>query len=366
MLAAALRPYGGIVMWRAFVYSAAMEERDRTKQAYLFFKPLDGQLAENVILQVKNGPLDFQVREPVHPLLGGMPATHVGMEVQITQEYTGWSTHLCWLVPQWKETLGFDMHTHGAGSYVKSLLKGSTDSERSLIAGVANVGSDMDWTGHPLAQANWYGFGRLAWNPDATPEQLAYEWVTRTFGHHPAVVSAVTKLLLHSWTTYESYTSPFGLGLMCDAVHYRPDPARRVRYHHATQSGVGYDRTLCTGSQMIAQYAPPVAQMYDNLGTCPKELLLWFHHVPYTYPVASGKTLIQALYDSYWDGVKCVQQMLLTWRGLEGLIDDSLHATVLRRFEEQLMEAKLWRDTCTAYFRDMSGIADTVNRVEVL
>jgi len=366
MLADALRPHGGVVIWRTFVYGhqvgRAASSSDRVMQGYQVFKPLDGQFADNVILQVKNGPLDFQVREPVNPLFGQMPNTQLGIELQLTQEYTGANVALCWLVPQWKEIFDFDTMAKGPGSTVQRVVDGSLFShDRSLVAGVANTGSDRTWTGHPLAQANWYGFGRLAWDPALDAERIAAEWTRMTFSSDPAVVRGVTGMLTGSWKTFETYTSPLGLGIMVEKAdktirRLHPAPAQRQPFHKASGTGIGYDRTR-GGSGYVDQYHPPVAEIFNDLATCPEELLLWFHHVPYTHVLKSGRPLIQDIYAAYGEGVRQVEGMITIWQGLEGRIDPERHGDVLEKLREQLTLAELWRDTCCGYFSKTSGIA---------
>jgi len=367
MLAAALEPHGGLVMWRAFVYGH--KDIDRAMQAFANFKPLDGRFADNVIIQIKNGPMDFQVREPVSPLFGRMPATNLMIELQITQEYTGHSTHLCYLVPQWKYFLEFDTRAEGPGSTLDKVVDGSLHGyAHSGMAGVANIGSDRNWTGHHLAQANMYGYGRLAWDPDISSETITDEWVRMTFGHDPEVVDTISRMLLDSWRTYENYTSPLGVGFMCNrGSHYDPDPAgRQAKYHHADEEGVGYDRTQATGSGYTAQYHAPVARMFESLETCPDELLLFFHHVPYTHRLKSGKTVIQHIYDSHFDGVAQARGFRAAWKSLEGKIDYERYVHVLDRLDQQIEHATLWRDTINDYFLELSGIADEQGRLKVV
>ncbi|RKX37631.1 MAG: alpha-glucuronidase, partial [Verrucomicrobia bacterium] len=357
VLAAALKPYGGIVLWRAFVYGGAASNKDRAAQAFELFKPLDGRFADNVIVQIKNGPVDFQVREPVAPLFGQMPETNLMIELQVTQEYTGHATHLCYLVPQWKSFLGFDTHANGSGTTLARIVDGSAHGYKHAgITGVSNFGDQRNWTGHHLAQANAYGYGRLAWNPGLTAEKITDEWVKMTFGTDPAVVEIISKMMLGSWKVYEDYTSPLGVGVMCDARHYGPNPKGRVAFHHADPDGVGYDRTAATGSGYAAQYHMPVAKRYESLESCPDEHLLFFHHVPYTHRLHSGKTVIQHIYDSHIDGVQKVEESIVTWHSLKGRIDDARYEHVLSRLERQFKDAVLWRDSINQYFLVLSGV----------
>ena len=365
MLAAAFEPLGGLVVWRAFVYGKDRNP-DRIMQPYEIFQPLDGHFASNVAVQVKNGPLDFQVREPVSPLFGAMPKTNQVLELQVTQEYTGQATHVVYLVPEWKEVLSFDTFARGRTSTVEAVVSGRLFGNRHCgIAGVMNIGSDRNWTGQLLAQANTYGYGRLAWNPDLSAEAISREWVEMTFGTNPRVVATISGILLKSWKTYEQYTSPLGLGVLCDKEHFGPDLVHRQKQHHADAEGVGYDRTLETGSGFVAQYRSPWKEIYDSLSTCPEELLLWFHHVPYRYRLQSGKTLIQYIYDSHFEGVEEVRGFQAEWRKLRGLIDPERYNQVTEVLQGQLAAAIKWRDAINQYFFQISGIPDAKGRITV-
>lgn len=366
MLAKALKPHQGTVIWRAFVYDVK-NANDRAKQAYLNFKPLDGLLQDNVILQSKNGPMDFQVREPVSPVFSAMGKSNLMLELQITQEYTGHVTDLCYLVPQWKEYLEFDTYAKGEGSTLKKIVSGALDGRKSAgIAGVSNVGSDRNWTGHPLAQANLYGFGRLAWNPDLSSTAITEEWVQMAFGNDPTVVRTISEMLLNSWRTYENYTSPLGAGFMCrEGDHFNPDPAKRAqKYHHSDTKGVGFDRTGQTGDGYAREYPQAVASRFESLATCPEDYLLFFHHLPYTYRLKSGKTLIQHIYDTHFDGVEQVKQMVDSWKTLEGRIDQERYQNVLDRLKMQIAHAELWRDAINTYYFQLSGIPDAKHRLD--
>ncbi len=364
LLADALKPFGGILMWRAFVYGKDLNlNSDRAFQAYEIFKPLDGRFADNVLVQIKNGPIDFQVREPVSSLFGAMPKTNQILELQITQEYTGHDKHVCYLVPQWKEILDFDTYAKGKNSTVSKIVDGSLFGYKYAgIAGVSNIGDDNNWTGHHLAQANFYGFGRLAWNPDLLTEQITHEWITQTLGHNKKVISVTRDILHDSWKTYENYTSPLGVGLMCNRGgapdHFYPAPSIRVDYHQATQKGVGFDRTMATGSGYTGQYFEPVRSVYENLATCPDELLLFFHHVPYTHKLHSGKTVIQHIYDSHNEGVMQVKNYRQEWQSLKGLIDDDRFEHVANKLKQQIGYAEEWRDSINTYFSRLSKIKD--------
>lgn len=361
-LARALDPHGGIVIWRCFVYGK-QKNLDRATHAYDIFAPLDGRFARNVIVQIKNGPLDFQVREPALPLFGSMPRTNQMIELQITQEYTGQATHLVFLVPQWKEVLDFDTHARGPGSTVARVVTGkSFNRSHAGFAGVMNIGSEQNWTGHLFAQANTYGFGRLAWNPSLSSKQIADEWVKMTFGADPVVGRTVTAMMLRSWSIYENYTAPLGSNYMNDRDHYNPNPASRQNYHGATATGVGYDRTVATGSGYTSEYQRPVMEMYESVQTCPEELLLWFHHVPYDYRLRSGKTVIQHIYDTHFDGVEQVKGLIEQWQTLKGRIDDERWLHVLDRLHQQLAHATVWRDSINGYFFGLSGVPDARGR----
>ena len=366
MIANALSPHNGLVIWRAFVYGH--NDMDRASQAYAIFHPDDGEFAENVIIQIKNGPIDFQVREPVSPLFGAMPKTNQMLELQITQEYTGHSTHLCYLVPQWKEILDFDTYSNGKESTVSKIISGKLfNNNNTGIAGVINIGSDSNWTGHLLAQANTFGYGRLTWNPYLSAEQITDEWVKMTFGDDQKVVKIISNMLLDSWLTYESYTSPLGVGMLSngsgDISHYYPAPEKRGKFHHADKFGVGYDRTTETGSGYVNQYSSTVAAYYGNIKTCPDELLLFFHHVPYTHKLKSGKTVIQHIYDSHFEGVNKVEEMIAEWKSLNGEIDSERFEHILKKLKEQLVQAKIWRDSINNYFFALSGIPDEHGRL---
>ena len=370
LIARSLKPHGGIVMWRAFVYGHKKSNPDRAAQPYDLFKPLDGQFDDNAIVQIKNGPHDFQIREPVSTLFSAMPKTNQMLELQITQEYTGHDRHVCYLVPQWKTIFDFDTHAKGKGTEIKKVLSGETfQYKHSGIAGVSNIVDSMNWTGHLLAQANLYGFGRLAWNPELTTKQITNEWIHQTFGDEKKVMKVVSEILNTSWRTYEDYTMPLGIGFMSngcpdnDASHFSPDPAKRKKYHKADRKGLGYDRTknIKNYSHYAGQYHKPVYDMYKNAETCPEELLLFFHHLPYTHKLKSGKTIIQHVYDSHNDGVKQVENYLSEWKSLKGLIDKERFEHVSNKLSAQVKYAKKWRDSMNSYFYKLSKIKDTNN-----
>ncbi len=370
MLAAALRPYGGIVVWRAFVYNCYQDWRDRStdraRAAYDTFMPLDGDFADNVIVQIKFGPMDFQVREPASPLLTALRETNEALEVQITQEYTGQQRDLCFLHPQWHEIMTLPA---GETATLADVVSGhKTGRPYGGVAGVANVGDDPSWTGHVLAQANLYAFGRLSWDPAVESRAVAAEWVTQTFGQAEPVFSTVLRMLLESWSIYESYTAPLGVGWMVTPhYHYGPDIdgyeySRWGTYHFADRDGVGVDRTVATGTRYTAQYEPSRYKLYEDLASCPDELLLFFHHVPYTHRLKSGKTVIQHIYDSHFDGAAAAEGLLAAWQSLAGQVDPPRFENVRRRLEEQVANAVQWRDIVNTYFARKSGIADERGR----
>jgi alpha-glucuronidase len=363
MLAKALAPHGGVVMWRAFVYDAK-PGYDRAGAAYEQLQPFDGRFAPNVLLQVKNGPVDFQPREPFHPLFGAMPRTPLMPELQITQEYTGQSNHLVFLATSWHEFLASDTYAEGRGSTVAKVADGSLYGQRLTgMAGVANTGSARDWTGQHFAQANWYAFGRLAWNPDAAPRELADEWVRMTFTLDAKAVALITNVMLGSHEAAVDYMTPLGLHhIMWGGHHYGPAPWEQkferadwnpVYYHKADAGGVGFDRTA-TGSNTVAQYNGPVRERFADLKTCPEEFLLWFHHVPWDYRVRSGRTLWDEMALRYQRGVDWVRGARRAWASLAGSIDAERHAAVARKLETQERDAVWWRDACLLYFQTFS------------
>ena len=354
MLARALAPHRGRVMWRAFVYGQGLDA-DRAKRAYEAFAPLDGQFASNVLVQVKNGPLDFQPREPAHPLFGAMPNTPLLLELQITQEYLGHSQYLVFLAPMWKETLDFDTFAHGPGSTVAKVVEGRLDNHAlSGIAGVANVGSDRNWCGHHFAQANWYAFGRLAWNPGLGAQALAEEWTRQTFSHEPDVVRTIVTLMMDSWEGVVNTMTPLGLNVLCSfRGHYDPAPQARASFHKADAAGLGYDRSRA-GSGAVDQYHPPQNERLNNLATCPEKYLLWFHHVAWNQPLQSGRTLWVELCRHYQAGAEQARRQRQIWRRLQGRIDDQRFHEVEARLEIQERDAAAWRDACLNYFQKFS------------
>ena len=375
VVAHALKPHGGVVFYRAFVYNHHLDWRnlknDRAKAAYDIFHPLDGAFDDHAIVQIKNGPIDFQVREPVSPLFAGLRRTNEAIELQITQEYTGQQRQLCFLVPMWKEVLDFDMRIDDRPTPVKDLVAGRRfHRPTGGIVGVANVGMDSNWLGNPLAMANLYGFGRLAWQADLSAETIVGEWTRLTFGNDPLVVQTIATLQLSSWHVYESYTGPLGAGTLTNIVgnHYDPAPESSERngwgqWHRADHDGIGMDRTVATGTAYIAQYPPAIQKLYESLAACPDNLLLFFHHVPYTYVLHSGKTVIQHIYDSHFDGAEQARAFVSKWEALQGHIDEERYNEGLKLLQYQAGEAVIWRDTICNWIYHLSGIPDQKGRV---
>ncbi|MCP9237605.1 alpha-glucuronidase family glycosyl hydrolase [Lewinella sp. JB7] len=355
VLADALAPHGGTVMWRAFVYDSD-PDADRAAQAYEEFVPLDGKFRDNVLLQVKNGPIDFQPREPFSPIFGAVPQTPVLLEVQLTKEYLGQGTHLSGLAPLFEEVLRADTYRAGAGTTVASTLSG--------IAGVANVGTARNWTGHPFNQADWYAFGRLAWDPGLSSREIYEEWAAMTFSD-PGVHATVVEMLLRSREFVVDYMTPLGLHhLMATGHHYGPGPWvddlhrpewNPAYYHRADSAGIGFDRTA-SGSNALAQYAPEVRATIGDPRTCPPELLLWFHHLPWDYEMPDGTTLWNSLARRYEAGVAGVRWMAEEWAGMAGSIDPVRHREVTQYLRIQLREAEWWRDASLAYFQSLNGL----------
>lgn len=345
MLAEALKPYGGIVMWRAFVYSPS--DADRAKQAYLEFQPLDGRFRDNVMVQVKNGPIDFQPREPYSPLFGAMPHTPLMVEFQITQEYLGHSNHLAYLATMWNEFY----------RYVQpSSLKG--------VAGVVNVGDHVNWCGHDFAQANWYAYGRLAWNPDLSAEEIAREWLAQTFTTDRRFVEPMTQVMMESREAVVDYMMPLGLHhIFAWGHHYGPEPWCEVPgaradwlpsyYHQADKEGLGFDRSR-TGSDAVSQYPDSLARVFDSLEQCPEEYLLWFHHVNWNQKLRSGRSLWDELCYKYQKGVDEVRAFQRIWKDMQPYVDAERYQAVAERLDIQARDAVWWKDACLEYFRTFS------------
>jgi alpha-glucuronidase len=373
LLAHALAPHGAVVLYRAFVYNNHLDSNDlkadRARAAYDIFHPLDGKFAANVIVQIKYGPIDFQAREPVSPLFAGLEKTNSAMELQITQEYTGQQRHLVYLAPLWKQMLDFDLHAENRSTPVKEIIAGKS-FKRPLggMIGVSCVGRD-GWLGSPLAMANLYAFGRLAWDPNLPAEQIAEEWTRQTIGVDEQVVATVTKMLMQSWPAYEHYTGPLGTQTLTDITgsHYGPNIESSERngwgqWHRDDAKGIGMDRSVATGTGFAGQYPPEAAKMYESPATTPDNLLLFFHHVPYTWKLHSGETVIQYFYDSHYQGADEAAQLVAEWKTLKAMVDPGLYDDELARLEFQAGHAIVWRDAIVQYFLKESGIPDAKGR----
>jgi alpha-glucuronidase len=384
VVARALKPHGGLLFYRGFVYDHPMDWRnpknDRARAADDNFRSLDGQFEDDAVVQIKHGPIDFQVREPASPLFGTLEKTNEAIELQITQEYFGQARHTVFLAPMWKEVLDFDMHAHGvntpseaigAGTPVKALAAGKVFGQPTGgFVGVSNVGLSESWFNNHLSQANLYAFGRLAWNPDLSARDISEEWTRLTFGPNPVVDRVINEIQLSSWKTYEDYTGPLGLQTLTDITgnHYGVAVEASERngwgqWHNADAQGVGMDRTAATGTGFAGQYRPDVARTYESAASTPDELLVFFHHVPYTYRLHSGKTVVQHLYDSHYEGAEAVENYVRQWRTLEGLVDERRYQEVLAQLEYQAGQAEVWRDAVVNWFLKTSGIPDQKGRV---
>lgn len=379
VVARALKPYGGIVLYRGFVYNHHLDwhdlKADRARAGYDNFHTLDGAFDENVLVQIKYGPIDFQIREPVSPLFTGLPKTNQALELQVTQEYTGQQRHLVYLAPMWKETLDTDLRSseNEAPLPVRDIVSGRSihglHHNLGGFVGVANVGMD-GWLGHPLALANLYSFGRLAWNPELSAADISDEWTRLTLGNDPTVRAVVNKLEMDSWHIYESYTGPLGVGTLTDiiGVHFGPGVESSEQngwgqWIRADHAGIGMDRTIATGTGYIGQYPAPMAAKYESLKTCPDNLLLFMHHIPYTYKLHSGKTVIQYIYDTHFWGAQAAAAQVPAWESLYGKVPDATYFEVLKRLQFQAGHAVVWRDAVTNWFAKISGIGDDLQRV---
>ena len=363
MLADVLKPYDGVVMWRAFVYNPNNE--DRAKQAYLEFVPLDGQFRDNVIVQIKNGPVDFQPREPFNPLFGATLNTNQMVEFQITQEYLGFSNHLAYLAPLFKETLDSDTYSKGAGSTIAKLTDGTLRKQnKTAISAVANIGEDANWCGHQFAQANWYAFGRLAWNHQLSSTEIADEWLRMTFTNDDQFVNPVKEMMLDSREAVVNYMMPMGLHhIFAWDHHYGPEPWGVIEgarpdwlpkyYHNADVAGLGFDRTQ-SGSNAVAQYFPPLNAQYADINTCPENLILWFHHVPWNHKMKNGRTMWDELCYKYDQGVQQAREFQKTWDRIESYIDKQRFEEVQSKLKIQTQDAVWWKDACLLYFQTFS------------
>jgi alpha-glucuronidase len=373
VLARALKPYGGLLIWRCFVYNCLQDWRDyktdRARASYDNFIDLDGKFDDNVILQIKNGPMDFQVREPVSPLFGALKNTNMILEVQAAQEYTGQQKDVCYLIPMWKEVLDFETYSKEKDSTIADIVSGRAYNQANCgMAVVTNTGNDYNWTGHDLVASNLYGFGRLSWDTELSSEQIAKEWTALTFTHEDKVAKVVLDILMKSWPVYEKYTSPLGIGWMVNPNHhYGPnidgyEYDRWGTYHRADRNGLGVDRSVKSGTGYAGQYNEPNASMYEDKESCPEELLLFFHYIEYDYKLKSGKTLIQHIYDTHFEGVEDVKDMIKEWEGIKGLIPQDVYERVRERFDMQISNAVEWRDRVNTYFYRKSGIEDAKGR----
>lgn len=373
MLAQAVEPHDGLILWRCFVYNCQQDWRDRStdraKAAYDYFKPLDGQFKENVLLQIKNGPMDFQVREPVSPLFSALKHTNVLFEAQITQEYTGQQRHLCGLLPMWKEILDFKTGANKEESPIKEIACGKVFNRNiGGMTAVANIGDDKNWTGHLLAQSNLFGYGQLCWNPNLSTEEILSKWIKLTFGVNKKIEKTILSMLEKSWEIYESYTAPLGVGWMVKPdVHYGPDVdgyeySRWGTYHFADRNGIGVDRTVATGTGYTSQYCNPWNSIYENIETCPDNLILFFHHEKWSHLLKSGKTVIQHIYDSHFTGAQKAEELLMKWESLKNILDEDRYNSVLKRLMHQVEHSKEWRDQINTYCFRKSGIKDEQNR----
>ncbi|MGD0442728.1 MAG: alpha-glucuronidase family glycosyl hydrolase [Edaphobacter sp.] len=380
-VARALEPHGGIVLYRGFVYNNHLDyndlKADRARAGYDNFRALDGKFESNVVIQIKNGPIDFQVREPASPLFAALQHTSQAIELQITQEYLGQQRHMVFLVPMWKTTLDTDMRANNESTPVKEIVEGkSFHQPLGGFVGVANIGLDTNWLHHPMAMANLYGFGKLAWNPNLTTGQILDTWTRLTWGNNPTVVSTIDELQRHSWHTYEQYTGNLGIGTLTNILgyHYGPGIESAERngwgqwFRADTQGigsarGIGMDRTVATGTGYIGQYPPELAKVYEDVNTCPDDLLLFMHHVPYTHILHDGKTVVQHIYDAHYEGAATAQTYPARWQTLKGLIDDDRYNETLKLFTYQAGHAIVWRDAVTRWFEKESNIPDQQGRV---
>ncbi|KAJ5986504.1 hypothetical protein N7451_010869 [Penicillium sp. IBT 35674x] len=374
LFARAIKPHGGIVMFRAFVYNQLNEsnwEADRAKAAVNFFKPLDGKFDDNVVVQIKYGPIDFQVREPTSPLFANLFKTNVAIELEVTQEYLGQQSHLVYLPPLWKTVLDFDLRVDYKPSLVRDIVTGKRFN-RTLggSAAVVNVGTNNTWLGSHLSMSNLYAYGRLVWDPIADAQDILQDWIQLTFGLDRAVLDTVTNMSMQSWPAYESYSGNLGIQTLTDILytHYGPNPASQDnngwgQWTRAGPVSIGMDRTVQTGTRYTGQYPEEIASTYEKIHSTPDDLLLWFHHVNYTHRLHSGKTVIQHFYDAHYSGAELAQGFLDQWESLEGKIDDERYAHVRHRLDYQTGHSIVWRDAINNFYNNLSGIPDTAGRV---
>ena len=379
VLARALKSHGGVVLYRGFVYDNHLDwnhlKADRARAGVDNFAPLDGQFEPNVVVQIKEGPIDFQAREPVSPLFAALPHTNMAMEVQTAQEYTGQQRHMVWLPSMWKWVLSTDLRAGGRQTTVSQIVEGRAfplakgEPRLGGFVSVTNVGLEPNWMHHPMALANLYGFGRLAWNPDLPLEGIIDEWTRLTWGNNPRVDATIDALQLGSWRVYEGYTGPNGIGTLTNILGYHFGPgiesAERNgwgQWFRADGEGIGMDRTAA-GTGYIQQYPPELAAKYESLATCPEDLLLFFHHVPYDYKLKDGKTLIQSIYDGHYASAAEAATYPARWTELKGLVDPERYELVLGLFSFQAAHAMVWRDAINNWFQRASGIEDALGRV---
>lgn len=374
LFANALQPHGGIVMFRAFVYDQLNEsnwDADRANAAVDFFKELDGKFDDNVVVQIKYGPIDFQVREPPSPLFANLFNTSTAIELQVTQEYLGQQSHLVYLPPIWQSILNADLRVDNKPSLVQDIVSGKRFNRKlGGSTAVVNVGTNTTWLGSHLSMSNLYAYGRLAWDPTDDPEGILKDWIRLTFGLDRTVLDTITKMSMESWPAYENYTGNLGIQTLTDILytHYGPNPASQDnngwgQWTRADHTSIGMDRTVSNGTGFSGQYPAEVAAMYEDIDTTPDNLLLWFHHVNYTHRLHSGKTVIQHFYDAHYEGAKTAQSFLEQWKTLKGKIDDERYQHVLRRLDYQAGHSIIWRDAIVDFYHNLSGIADESNRV---
>jgi alpha-glucuronidase len=375
VLARALADYHGVVLYRGFVYNNHLDwhdlKADRARAGVDNFASLDGKFEKNVIIQIKEGPIDFQAREPVSPLFAALRHTPEAIEVQTTQEYTGQQRHMVWLPSMWKWVLDTDMRVDGKPSPVKEIVTGKTFNQPTGgFVSVVNVGREPNWLHHPMAMANLYGYGKLAWNPDEPLERIIDTWTRLTWGNDPQVVRIIDAMQIQSWNVYESYTGPNGMGTLTNILGYHFGPgiesAERNgwgQWFRGEKDGIGMDRTVATGTGYIGQYPKELAEKYESLATCPDDLLLFFHHVPYDYKLHSGKTLVQSIYDSHYEGALAAAEYVSQWESLKGKVDDQRYQQMHELFEYQAGHAIVWRDAINDWFHHISGVDDAQGRV---
>lgn len=364
MLAEALEPFGGVVFWRAFVY--APEQGDRFREAYDEFMPLDGKFKDNVIVQIKNGPIDFQPREPFSPLFGSLEKTNIALELQVTQEYFGFSYHLAYQGPLFTEALNADTYAKGEGTTIGKILAGDVfDYKHTGMAAVINPGNSRNWTSHPFVQSSWYAFGRLAWDVSLSSDSIADEWLRQTFSNDAEFLNPMQEIMAISREAGVNYRMPLGLThLYAQGHHYGPAPWHdksgrpdwtAYYYHKATKDGIGFDRTK-SGSNAIEQYHDELTNKFADPDTTPEDILLWFHHLGWDYQMDSGRTLWQELVHKYDTGVAQVEQMQTAWESVKDYVDAERYQRVKALLNVQLRDAKHWRDACVSYFQSVNGL----------